>query len=109
MLGMSNPIQFALKQFAFYAIMYAMVLQPMAESFQLLNNPSYEFVGFDLEDDTEENEDVKEDSKPKKVQQKSGFASYTSGANINSVFNIDTQNLFSNYCLEILIPPPEQI
>ena len=97
-----------IKQFLFLLVLCALLLQPIAKTFSVFSDTSFELVDFDAEDDSElEIEDTTEESKK--------LSPFTiSFLLINDGFNQHTTHFYrqlsgSSHHLEILIPPPELV
>ncbi|EDP97554.1 hypothetical protein U8527_04355 [Kordia algicida OT-1] len=109
MVGKQRHITQLLKQLPFLLVLCALLAQPIVKTYSLLSaDTSYEFVDYDVEDDTEEEAEdtLEEDEKVTPYSINFLFAE-TDIALYNAHFYV--QKSCIPYNTEIFIPPPELV
>ncbi|MBC8756745.1 hypothetical protein H2O64_18875 [Kordia sp. YSTF-M3] len=94
-----------IKQIPFLLVLCAMLLQPIANTFSIFSDTSFELVDYDFEDDTEEEvEDKTEKDTKIEPQRIHSTIAYCDLSNINANHYLQQSRWSCN--LDILIPPP---
>jgi len=98
-----------LRQFAFIAVVYALVIQPVAATFAVVSQADYELADFDGGEKDTEDESQEEERDEEKINLQIAHIHASDFSYYNRLSCHNEQSLLLNFSLEILIPPPEQV
>ena len=103
-----HPITHMFKIFIFTTIMCAMIFQPIAQTFILVNNSDIELADMDSKENPNERESQEEDPKEEKIELQIVNAHCYDFLLVKQALNLEEEHPTWDFDLETHIPPPEQ-
>jgi hypothetical protein len=98
-----------LKLLAFVSVICAMFIQPAIQSLSYLDTTNFELADMDAKKDSNEKENLDEDSKDEKVELQVSSPCYLIRVFVKKPSIFSKQNLKWDFTFETHLPPPEQV
>ncbi len=104
-----HNISSILKLLAFVSVICVMLIQPVIQSLAYFDTINFELADIDTKKDSNEKENLDEDSKDEKIELQVSSPCYLTNVFIKKPSIFSKQNLKWDFTFETHLPPPEQV